>query len=86
MQEYEGVLGEVFERHADDVPGASESCRRVSHAPFGLETPSPQPGVREGKALAAVVVLAVIDPDRASLLEDSAVLRHTVRHAREQLR
>jgi hypothetical protein len=57
----------------------------VADAPFGLEAPFPQPRVREGEALAAVVVLAVVDPDRAPPSEDGAVLRHAVRHAREQL-
>ena len=33
-----------------------------------------------------MVILAIVDPNRAPILEDSAVLRHAVRNAREKLR
>jgi hypothetical protein len=41
MEEQEWIVGQVFERNPDNVPGASEPCISVSYAPFGLETPFP---------------------------------------------
>ena len=79
-------MGKLFEGDLHDVPGAREPCVSVSHAPFGLEAPRPQPLVREGEARATVVVLPVVDPNRASVLEDRAVLRHAVRNAGEEFR
>jgi hypothetical protein len=41
MEKQEWVVGQVFERHPDDIPRASEAGIRVSYPPFGLETPFP---------------------------------------------
>ena len=41
MEDQEWIVGQVFERNPDNVPGASEPCISVSYAPFGLETPFP---------------------------------------------
>jgi hypothetical protein len=86
MEEQEGLPSQVFERDRDHVPRANEPCLRVTDAPLGLEAPLPKPPVREGEALATVVILAVLEPNRAPLLEDGAGLRHAVRNAREELR
>jgi hypothetical protein len=86
MEEQERVVSQLFESNLDDIPGAGEPCVGVSYATFGLETPRPQPLVCEGKALTAVVVLLVVDPHRASVLEHRAVPRHMVWNPREELR
>jgi hypothetical protein len=86
VEEQKRLPGQVLERDADNVPRANEPGLRVPYAPFGLEAPLPEPPVREGEALAAVVILAVLEPNRAPLLEDGAGLGHAVRNAREQLR
>ena len=86
MEEQERVASQVFERKSGDIPGAREPRMRVPYAPFGLEAPRPQPLVREGETLTAMVVLPVLDPHRASVLQHRAVPRHTVRDTREELR
>jgi hypothetical protein len=86
MEEQERVTRQVLDRDFDDVPGAREPCMSMSYAPLGLEAPRPQPLVREGEALATVVVLLVFHPNRTSALEDRAVRRHAVGNARDELR
>jgi len=86
VEEQKRLPGQVLERDADNVPRANEPGLRVPYAPFGLEAPLPEPPVREGEALAAVVILAVLEPHQAPLLEDGAGLGHAVGNAREQLR
>ena len=53
---------------------------RVSNDPFLLEAARSEPSIDEREPLAAVVVLQVIEPDATPLLQDRAVLCHTVRH------
>lgn len=79
-------MGQMFERDLHDVPRTGEPCMRMSYTPFKLEPPGPQPFVREGEPRTAMVVLPVIDPDRASILEKRAVLGYAVRNAREEFR
>jgi hypothetical protein len=86
MEEQEWILGQPFERDSDDVPRANEPCVRVAYVPFGLEAPFPEPLVREGEALATMVILAILHPNRTPLLEDGAGLGDAVRNAREELR
>jgi hypothetical protein len=86
VEEQEWLLGQVLERDADNVPCANEPGLRVTYGPLGLEASLPEPPVREGEALAAVVILAVLEPNQVPLLEDGAGLGHAVRNAREQLR
>ena len=64
VQEEQRVLFEIFERNADNVPGACKPCLRMSDAPFRLQATLPQPCVGQGEARAAMVVLAVVDPHR----------------------
>jgi len=78
-------MREVLERDSDNIARAREARGRVSNAPLGLESPRPQPLVREGEALATMVVLPVVDPNRASVLEHRAVRRHAVWNGREKL-
>ncbi len=86
MEEEERVVSQVFECDCDDIPSAREPRRRVSYPPFGLEASLPEPLVCQGETGTAVVVLPIVDPNEASFLEHCAVLRHTVRNAREELR
>jgi hypothetical protein len=86
MEEQQRVLSEVLERDFHNIAGAREARMRVSNAPLGLESPRPQPLIREGEALATVVVLPVVDPNRASVLEHRAVRRHAVWNGRQKLR
>ena len=79
-------MRQVLQCHSDNVASPREPCMGVPDAPFALETPRPQPLVREGEALTAVVVFLVVYPNRASILEDRAVPRHAVRSARDDLR
>lgn len=76
----------MLHRNGNDIACTGQPGSSVSYTTFGLETPCPQPLVRHGEALAAVVVLAVVDPDRASILKDRAVLRNAVRSARKEFR
>jgi len=86
MEEQKWVARQALERDFDDVPSAREPCVSVPYAPFGLKPSGPQPLVREGETLAAMVVLPVVDPNRASVLQHRAVRRHAVWNAREKLR
>ena len=86
MEEHKRVTRQVLQRDFDNIPSACEPCMSVPYAPLGLESPGPQPLVREAEALATMVVLPVVDPNRASVLEHCAVRRHAIWNAREQLR
>jgi hypothetical protein len=86
MEKQERVVSQLFTRDLHDIARTRKSCMSVSHAPFRLKAPHPQPFVRERKAHTAMVILPIGDPHGASLLEDRAVLRHTVRNAREEFR
>jgi hypothetical protein len=86
MEEQQRVMRQVLERDCNNFAGAREARTRVSNAPLGLESPRPQPLVREGEALATMVVLPVVDPNRSSVLEHRAVRRHAVWNGRQKLR
>ena len=86
MQEHERVVGQVLEREADDVLRAGQSGVRMSNPPFGLKAARPQPLVCKGKPLTTVIVLGVVDPNRAPSLEHGAVPRHAVWNVRQELR
>ncbi len=86
MEKQQRVVSQVLERHRHDVPGAREPCMGVAHRSFGLKLPRPEPLVGEAEALAAVVVLTVLDSRRAPVPKHGAVLRHPVRNAGEELR
>jgi hypothetical protein len=85
MQEQERVARQPLDRDPDDVTSARQPCLSVSHAPFGLEPPRAKPLVREREASTAMVVLPVVDPNRAPVLEDRTGPRHPIRNAREEL-
>jgi hypothetical protein len=86
MEEQEWVLSQLVDRNSDDIPGSREPGMGMSYAPLGLEALCSQPLVGKGEALAAVVVLSIVDPYRAPVPEDGAVLRHPVWNAGEDLR
>jgi hypothetical protein len=86
MEKQERVVSQLFTRKLHDVPRMRKSCMSVSYEPFGLESPRPQPLVRESEAQAAMVILPVADSNRVSLLEHRAVFRHTIGNARDELR
>jgi hypothetical protein len=86
MEEQERVTRQVLERKVDNIPSPREPCMSVSYAPLGLKPPRPQPLVREGEALATMVVLTVVYPNRESVLKHRTVRRHAVWNAREELR
>jgi hypothetical protein len=86
MEEQERIVRQVLEGQPDHIPSANQPCVSVSHAPFGLEPPLPEPRVREGEALTTMVVLPILDANRASVLEHRAGPLHPVRNAREQFR
>jgi hypothetical protein len=86
MQEQERIVRQVLQRRSDNIAGAREPRLSMPYAPLGLEAPSPQPLVREGEALATVIILLVFYPNRTSALEDRAVRRHAVGNARDELR
>ncbi len=75
----------MLQRHSHDIASAGEPCVSVPDTPFGLEASHPQPLVREGEPLTAVVVFSVIDSNRPAVLEDGAVGRHTVWNVRDEL-
>lgn len=79
-------MSQVFAGNADNIPSACEPCMSVSDAPFGLQARRPKPLVREGEARTTMVVLLVVDSNRASVPEDRAILRHAVRNSRENFR
>ena len=86
MEEQERVSSQVIDRNPDDIPSAHKPRMSVSHAPLGLKPLRAQPFVRQGEAHAAVIVLPVIDPNRAAALKDRAELRHAVRNACDDFR
>ena len=86
MEEQERIASQAFDRNFDNIPSARKPRMSMSYASFGLEAPRPQPLIREGEALTAMVVLSIVDPNRASVLEDCVVPRHTVRNAPKEFR
>src|SRR5688572_30835429 len=86
MEKQERVLFQVFDRHSHDVPRACEPRMSVSDPSFGLEAPFPEPPVYQTETGATMVVLSIVDPNRAPSLKDSAVLRHAVRNAGHEFR
>jgi hypothetical protein len=86
MEKQEGVAAQMFNRDGYDVPGPREPCLSVSDTTLGLETSRPQPRVHQGEARAAMVILAVVDPDGATVLKDGAVFQHAIRNIREEFR
>jgi hypothetical protein len=58
---------------------------RVSNNSLALKAALAQPFVGESESLAAVIVLAVLDADRATVLEHGDVERRAIRHVRHQL-
>ena len=69
MKKHEPIPHQIFDGDLDDVAGAREPCVSVSDTSFGLEAVLPQPSVGEGETLAAMVVLFIVDPDRAAVLQ-----------------
>ena len=61
MQEHERIALEVLDGDADDVLRAREPRMRVADAALALQAARPQPFVRQREALAAMIVLAVVD-------------------------
>jgi hypothetical protein len=59
---------------------------RVSDAPFPLEIPRSQPFIGKLEALTTMVVLRVVDSNGPPVLDDRAVLRHSIWNLREDLR
>src|SRR5262245_34676366 len=86
MQKRERVALQIFDGKPDDVLGAREPRMRMADTAFALQIPGTQPIVRQCKALAAVVVLAVIDADRASVLKHGAMPRHAIGRACKDFR
>ncbi len=86
MEEQERIASQAFDRNSDNIPGARKTRMSMPYGPFGLEAPRPQPLIREGEALAAMVVLSIVDPNWASVLEDRDVPRHTVGNAPKEFR
>ena len=58
----------------------------VSDASFGLGAVLPEPSVGEGETLAAMIVLFIVDPDRAPVLRRPCNVRHAIRYADHQFR
>jgi hypothetical protein len=73
VKEQQGIGREVLHRDLHDVAGAGQTRMGVPNGSFGLQPALPEPAVREGKELAAVVVLAVLDTNRPPLLEHGDV-------------
>ncbi len=86
MEEQERIASQAFDRNSDNIPSARKPGMRVSYGPFGLQAPRAEPLVREREALTAVVVLSIVDPNWASVLEDRDVPRHTVGNAPKEFR
>jgi hypothetical protein len=86
MEEQEWIVRQVLESDVHDLPRASEPCVSVPNAALGLEAPGPQPLIGESETGTAMVVLSIIDPSPASILENRAVFRDAVWDAREKLR
>lgn len=76
----------MLDRDGYDVACPREPGMRMSYAALGLQSPFPQPPVRQAEARTAMVVLSVVDANRASILKHRAVLRNAVRSARHELR
>lgn len=78
-------MRQVLERNFHYVASPGQPRMRVSYRPLHLEAPRAQPSVRQPEPLTTMVVLQIVKPNRASVLEDRAVPRYAVRHPREQL-
>jgi hypothetical protein len=86
MEKHQRIARQVLARDLDNIPRPRKERMRLPYAPFGLPPARPQPLAGESEALAAMVVLAVADPNRPSILEDGAVFRHAVRYTGNELR
>ena len=81
MEEDERILGQMLERGIDGVAGTHQSRRCVAHRSLRLKTLPQQPLIGEREALAAVIILPVVDADGAAFAGHGAVLGHAIRHA-----
>jgi hypothetical protein len=78
MEECERIAGEVLQGNLDNVPRPSKPGVRISHRTLGLEPFRPEPVIGEGEAFTAVIVLAVVNSNWASVLKDRALPRYSI--------
>jgi hypothetical protein len=77
------IAGEAFERDFDDIPRTREPGMRVSDGAFGLKSGGAEPIIGQSEAGAAVIVFAVVNPDRATFLKNGAIFGDAVWNAGE---
>ncbi len=85
MQKQQPVVRQVLDRHANDVPSASKPRVSVPDTPLGLQGVLAKPLICERKVRAAVIVLRIVDADRAAMLRHGAEPGHAVRDVRDDL-
>ena len=85
VQEQERFILQAHGHLGNQIARTDEPCLRGTHDPFCLDSGVPDPVIDESKAVAAVVILPVVDARGLSFNEHSAVLGAAVPYARNQL-
>ena len=85
MQEDQWIAGQLIRGDPRDVSRADQASMGMADRALPLQALSPQPGVGQVEVLTAVIVLAIVDADRPSVIEDRTVFRHSIGDLRHQL-
>ncbi len=78
MQKEKRLTNQLFDGDIHKVPGLDQASVSVAYPALTLKAAALQPFVGQFESIAAVVVLAILDPHRHSVLKDGAVLQHPV--------
>ena len=85
MEKEKGIAPQLSHHRRNDGTGTRESCGRMADHALCLSSLGSKPVVDEGEALAAVVVLPVLDAHRLPVPKDGAVLAETIQRSSLQL-
>ena len=78
MEKHQRIATQVLERDSDDVAGAREARMRVPYSAFRLKATRAEPLVCEIEALAAVIVLEIVDAGWAPIFQNGDLLAHAI--------
>lgn len=84
MQEEKRVAVELLYDNGNDVPCPSKPRVCVSYHSFRLQTLLSEPVISEPEALAAMVILSIVNADRTPVSKDGAVLGDAVRDSGDE--
>ena len=86
MEKQKRIAAQVLERDSDDVAGPREARMRMSYSALRLKATRAEPLVREIEALAAMIVLEIVDAGRVAVFQNGDVLPHAIGNIGKDLR